>query len=251
MERRAALTPSGQVAVLAVLACAVLAVAALAGDRPVTWAVAAAAAVLAWGWPGALGLPAPRGSAVVLALGGAGLVVAVSTVAEASAWGLTVALGLSVVAALVHQLLRRDGRPRLVESVASVVLGLAVVAAGAAWVTTTRIAPAVVVAGAGAVAVSAVVDVLGRWPALRPWTVPLGMLAGAGAAAGLAATLADPPAYPAAVVLGVVAAAVSQAVRATFSGLPTLAHARPRLVSALSSVLLAGAAGYAVASVLY
>ncbi|MDD9207211.1 hypothetical protein PU560_12150, partial [Georgenia sp. 10Sc9-8] len=42
--------------------------------------------------------------------------------------------GLAVVAAFVHQMLRRDGRPRLVESVSGVVAGVVVVVTAALWV---------------------------------------------------------------------------------------------------------------------
>lgn len=250
MQQSLVLAPGGAVAVEVVLACGVLGVAALAGPGPLVVAVAVAAAVLAWGWAGALGLPAPRSSAAVLALGGAVMVLAVADVGG-SVPLIGVAVGVAVVAALVHQLLRRDGRPRLVESVASVTLGLGVLACGVAWVPVARESSGAVVATLAAVGVSAVVDLLGRWPGLRAWTVPVGMLAGAAAATGAAALLPEGPAYPTAVLLGVAGAAVSQAARAAFSVLPTLAHARPRMVSAVTSLLLTGAVGYGVLSVLH
>jgi hypothetical protein len=152
-----------------------------------------------------------------------------------------------VIAALVHQLLRRDGRPRLVESVTSVVLGLALVSCGALLVPLVHTEPgawlvAVTMAAAGA---SSVTEVAGRWSGVRPWLVPAALLAGglAAVAVGLAGGLP----WPAVLLLGVGAAAVSHAVRMVLSVQPTMAQARPRLVAAVSSALVTGAVAYAVA----
>ena len=65
------------------------------------------------------------------------------------------ALGLTVVAAFVHQLARRDGRPRLVESLISEVSGILLIAAWAASLSSLTRAGAL---GAVVVVASAVVS---------------------------------------------------------------------------------------------
>ena len=157
-----------------------------------TWVLALAvllvAGFVAVGWPDLLDLPARRGTTVV--------VVAVAVVTAAVATGSVIAarndgtqvsgvLGrLPVVAALglllafVHQLLRRDGRPRLVESVTAAVTGQAVVVLGAAWIAVpstyggAQLAPVVLAAVVTTSAVSAT-----TWP-LRV-AGPVNLLVGA------------------------------------------------------------------------
>src|SRR5690625_1842824 len=51
---------------------------------------------------------------------------------------LPAALGGAVVIAFVHQLLRRDGRPRLVEAASGMVAGMLVLASAAGWVAAVR-----------------------------------------------------------------------------------------------------------------
>lgn len=102
------------------------------GDRPlVVGTVLAVSVLFSIGWPSLLGLPARRGAAVVLLLTSAGAV-AVVEVTEDVAWAALVLAG-SVLAAFVHELARRDGRPRLVESVSGVVSGSVIVVSGVGW----------------------------------------------------------------------------------------------------------------------
>lgn len=111
-----------------------------AADAPAAWPMAAAAAVLvaalAWGWPTLLALPGPRGVTGMVA--GAGLVcvlVVATTPGGASLERLPAVLGLTVLAACAHQLLRRDGRPRVVDALGGTLLGCALAAAAACWTT--------------------------------------------------------------------------------------------------------------------
>lgn len=87
--------------------------------------------VLAWGWPRLINLPSPRGTSAVLA--GTALALTVTMLAsdagDRSRWaGAVVSIGL--IASFLHQLLRQDGRPRLVMSLAGTALGLGVLGAG-------------------------------------------------------------------------------------------------------------------------
>lgn len=229
------------VAVSTVVAAGLLTVTGHASADLLAVAVALAGAVLSWGWPGTLSVPSPRGSTAVLLLGTAAVVLTVALESEPPYLELLpVAMAGGVLACFVHQLARRDGRPRLVESIASTVTGLAVIASGACTIALPHLedGPWLLTAGMAAVAVSAVVDLLGRWPALLVWSLPIGMVLGA--AAAVAAGQAGGVDWPPALVLGVAGAGVSHAVRRVLSVLPTLAGARPQLVSGTASVLLTG-----------
>lgn len=237
-----------QLSLVVLLVALTLGTAAAASPGLLAVAVAACAAVVAWGWAGALALPTPRGTFVVLGLGGVALVGAVIArdLAPWLGW-VPAALAVSMIAAFGHQLLRRDGRPRVVESVSAVVLALALVGTGVLLVPTSRTAAgiALVLAALAAAAASALTDVLGAVAAVRPWLTPVALLAGAGAAAGVALVLGAPVLIW--VLAGVASAALSHAARRVLSPLPTMAHPRPRLVSAVVSVLVVGLVPYLMA----
>lgn len=242
------MSPPVEVAVTACCAAGILALAAVASPDVLALALWIGGAVLAWGWAGMLALPAPRGTSVVLLLGAIALVLGAAWDHQVPwlSW-VAVALAISVLVAFLHQLLRVDGRPRIVESVSSIVLGLGLITCGVLLIplaTTTEGAAlvAATVAGAGA---SAITDTLGRWPAMRPWLVPLA-LAGGGAAAVVLALWLDQE-WSVFLLAGVVAGAVSHAMRSVLCTLPTMAHARPRLVMAVTSLLVTGPVAYAVA----
>lgn len=231
------LTPSLHVSAATVAVAALIAVAALASPLVLALAVVLCGGMVAWGWAGALALPTPRGTAGVLLVAAVAVPAAVLLL-DGSVQAVPLALGLCLVLALWHQLLRRDGRPRLVESVSGVSLALGVLALGGLLLPVGFADPLLVCASMAAVVVSAGVDLLAREPRLRPWLAPVGMVLGAGAV--VAVTSLGEVAVPTAVLLGVLTAPVSQAVRWVLAGLPTLVHLRPQLVSAAASVLVAG-----------
>lgn len=94
--------------------------------------MAALVLIFAWGWPQLLALPAFAGTRILL------LVVAVA--AFATVWitgdlsSLTLVTALAVVAAFIREFARRDGRPRLIESLAASATGIVVVVSAAGWV---------------------------------------------------------------------------------------------------------------------
>ena len=138
------------------------------GELPVVGVALLLTLVLAIGWPVLLELPSVLGSAVVIALGGAGAVIAVTaTRGQPFLRELPVVVALSVLLAFVNELARQDGRLRLVESVTGTVTGVLVATAAAGWVAAGR-APggtSLVVSGAVALAVAAAVSAvpLGGW----------------------------------------------------------------------------------------
>ena len=244
--------PVQPLATIAVIALAgLLTLSAFAGPALVALTVALAAGVITWGWAGLLGLPSPRGTAFVLAVGSAALIgTALATRADPFLQWMPAALAGSLVVAFLHQLARRDGRPRLVESIASNITALAIVLSGATLVVLPRTeqGPWVVAAGSAAVAVCAVIDLAGSWhrfsPGSRAWLAPVGMLAG-GVAATAVIHLSGAVSWGAAALLGVLAAGVSHAVRRVLAMLPAISGARSQLVSASSSVLTVGVVVYA------
>lgn len=226
---------------------------AMAGPTTMALAVAVMIGVVAWGWAGVLGLPTPRGTAGVLLLGGLAIVVAV-TLSEGDghlSW-LPGALAVSIITAFLHQLLRKDGRPRVAESVSAVLLALTLFTCAAFLVPLSRtdLGAALTLASGGGAAWSALVSLAARPGGARvaPWVVPLSLMVGGGGGALVSVFMPGP--WSAMLLCGVIAAGVSLAVRSVFAPLATMAHARPRVVVALCSVLIVGIIPYAVALVL-
>lgn len=240
------LQPLVTVAVVAL--SGLLTISAFAGTVLMAVAVALAAGVLAWGWAGLLGLPSPRGTAFVVAVGSvAAIGTALATTTEPFLAYLPAALAGSMIVAFLHQLARRDGRPRLVESIASTITAVAIVVSGASLVVLPRTQQGrwVVALAACAIAASAVTDLAGSWRRLRAWLLPLSMLAGGAAAIVVGVRLGALGWGPSALV-GVLAAGVSHAVRRALAMLPAISGPRSQLVSAAASVLTCGVVVYVV-----
>ena len=244
------LQPLVTVAVVAL--AGLLTVTAFAGPATVALAVGLAAGVIAWGWPGLLGLPSPRGTSAVLAVGSAGAIgTALATRSDPFLAWMPAALAGSIIVAFLHQLARRDGRPRLVESVAATITAIAIVVSGASLVALPRLdhGGRVVAIAASAMAVSAVTDLAGGSRRLIAWLLPLAMLAG-GLAAVLVGYRLGAVGWGAAALLGVLSAGVSHAVRRVLATLSAIGGARSQLVSASASVLTGGVVVYLVGRLL-
>lgn len=229
-----------------------LIITAFAGPVLVALAVALGAGVIAWGWSGLLGLPSPRGSASVVALGSAAAIgTALATLQDPFLVWMPAALAGSLIVAFLHQLGRRDGRPRLVESVASNIMAIVIVASGASLVVLPRTGHGAAAMGVAfsALAVSTLADLAGGSPWLRAWLLPLAMLLG-GIAAIVAGQLLGVVSWGVAALLGVLAAGVGQAVRRALAVVPAISSARSQLVSASASVLTGGMVVYVVGRLL-
>lgn len=214
----------------------------------VALAVALAGLVVAWGWPQLLALPSPRGTMTVLAVGTVLMTGTVLLTDEAPylQW-MPAAMAVSVIAAFLHQLMRRDGRPRLTESVSASTTGLAVISAGIALAPVPHVlggqhALAAAMAGLG---VGVLADPLVKVKRVRQWALFVSMLIGG--AAGMVVSLAagHPRLWPAAL-LGLLAAAVSHAARRVMAVLPAMAMPRAQLAAGASSSLLVGVVVYVV-----
>ena len=226
-------------------------------------AVLLAGLLLAAGWPALLALPTPRGTTGVVAGTAVASAVAVAlATAVVPAAGLlswaAPALAVALLVAFGHQLLRRDGRPRLVESVTAVVTGQALVIGAAAWVAVphTAAGPALVVGGALAVAVSALLGAT-SWPlrVVGPASALLGAAAGwvgtlLGLAAGPGAAGIDDPAALAGLLVGLLAGVLTAVWRTLVAPLPALHSRRAALAVAAAPVALSGPCTYVLARVL-
>ncbi len=227
---------------------ALIALTGYASPRFVVLAVALGGLVLAWGWPVLLGLPSPRGTTGVL-MGGTVLLAAAVLLTPDDPYlrWLPAALAVAVIGAFLHQLLRRDGRPRLTESMAASIAGLAIIAAGTAYAPVPHAldgSHGLACAMAG-LAVGALADPLIAVHRTRQWALFIAMLAGGLAALGVAALGGGPaPAFGA--LLGLLTAAVSHAARRVLAPLPAAAHPRSQLASAAASSLLPGVVVFTV-----
>ena len=238
------LQPLVTIAVLALTG--LLTVSAFAGPVRVAVAVFLAAGVIAWGWSGLLGLPSPRGTAFVLAVGSVATIgTALATPDDPFLEWMPAALAGSMIVAFLHQLARRDGRPRLVESIASNITAIAIVVSGASLVALPRTQHGawVVALAMSAVAISTVTDLAGASRRMGGWLLLVGMLFG-GVTAIAVGHLSGTVTWGAAAVLGVLAAGVSHAVRRVLAMLPAISGARSQLVSASASVLTVGVVVY-------
>jgi len=237
-------------ALLSAALAVALGAAALAG-RPVLAVVAALVVLcLAAGWARLLRLPSPRGSTAVLAAVGLVAVGVGYASTEPPLLGpLAGVVALGVLGEFLHQMLRTDCRPRLVESTTGTVAGQAVALLAAAWVAL----PLAVDRGddvtvvAAAAVLGSVVGLALPLPPRVQWLVALP--AGASAAALAGVVLGPLPALQAAG-LGLLVAVAASALHGLLDAQPPSRSWPATLAVAAGPVATAGLAAYAAARVL-
>lgn len=218
---------------------ATLAAAALAVTAHVSpWAMAAvllvAVVFFGLGWPRLLALPSLRGGPAVII--GTGVAAVATAVLAPDPEYTAMVMAAGIVAAFVHQMMRKDGRPRLVEHVSGVVGGCVSVLCGSGWIHAAAGNPAPTTAAAVAIALAAAVSAThlrGRM------VIILGPLAGAlgGLVVGV---LAEPLSPVAALLIGAGAGLVCASLHVLLSWLPSSGRKRPATAAALLPVLLVG-----------
>lgn len=244
-----ATVPRPVVVVATLVWCALLVVAVRIDPVVVAAVLAWAGLVLAWGWPRLLGSSSRFGSS--LAIGVAGVLAPLASVlpdGEPDLALVPAALAIGLGLMFGHQIVRRDGRPRLTESIGVTSFGLALAALGATWLPVTlgtRPAALAVAAFVG-LGVSALADLAVGIPRLRAWLLPLAMVLGASGALVAAAVLGGPGPATAALT-GLLVAAVSHALRRMLSVLPPVTAVRGQLASAAAGILVPGVVAYGVA----
>lgn len=236
-------------AVLTAALAAVVAVAGYLGGVPLAVAAALLTVIVALGWPALADLPAQPGSAAVVGLGGVGAVLVTAlTPGQPHLRHLPVAFAAAVLLAVVSELLRRDGRERLVESLSGTVAGTLLAVTAAGWVAAGRDpgGETVVVVGAVALAVGSVLVAL-------PLPVWLGAVvtavAAAGAGTGAAAVLPDVE-VPAGLLLGLAVGVLVATLHVLFDRVPALSRRTPALAAVALPVAVTGLLVYVIGRVL-
>ena len=225
-----------------VVGALLIAVSAFAGETVLALAVLLGSLVISWGWPRAAGLPSPKGSSSVLALTSL-LLVGSFFAAETSPylrWS-SAALALGLIAMFVQQLLRRDGRPRLAESVMGTAFGLVVIASGMAYLPLVHVqdGPEMIACAMVAIAAGTGADLLVRNALVRPWLLPLSMVVG-GLASALISLVLGAPDFPPAALVGVCCAALGHAFRRLLAPEAGSFSSQGQIATGLASVALPG-----------
>jgi hypothetical protein len=229
-----------------VVLAALLGLAVLADPVVLAAGLAWAGVVLAWGWPTLHGSSSRFGSSLAI---GTTAVLAPAAAAVTSDEPylrlVPVALVIGLAVMFVHQMVRRDGRPRLTDSIAVTSFALAAVAMGTSWVPLTRSERAgdLAVVALAAIAASALADLVAGLDRVRPWMLPIAMLLGGLAGLVAASSLGGPETGPAALT-GFLCAAIAHSVRRVLSTLPAVGSFRAQLASAAASLLVPGVVVY-------
>lgn len=217
-------------------------VSASAGEAILAMALLLGSLIIAWGWPRATGLPSPKGASAVLALTAVLLVGSVLAVARSPylRWA-SAALAIGLIAMFVQQLLRRDGRPRLTESVMGTALGMVVLASGIAYLPIVHVSDGaqLIACAMAAIAAGTGADLLVRSPAVRPWLLPLSMVIGGLASVALS-LLVGAPDIPPAALIGVTCSALSHALRRLLSPEAGSYSSQGQIATGLASVAMSG-----------
>lgn len=231
--------------VLTAALSAVLAVAAW-WHWPLVGLIALLIVLLATGWPRLVTLPVTVGPGIVIALCGLASLAVVELTGSVN--GVAAVVGLAVAAAFIQEMLRRDGRPRLVESVAGTVTGSVIAASAALWpaLGDSRPALAVVVTAACALAAGAACTAL----PVRPQLVATAATVVAGGAGLVAGYLLAPVGIVVGGTMGLVAGVLTAAIHLLFGRFPAATRPLPALAAAALPPMLAGAPTFMLGSVL-
>lgn len=199
-----------------------------------------AVSAVGFGWTRLLQVPTGWGLGLIVALTGVagGLLVAVDG-RDGVRW-IPPTLAIGVIVAFVHQMGRRDGRPRLVESVSATVIGQTVVLMGTGWLLTDvgegTAAPGLLGGAACAVAVLVMTSTWRRKTAL-----PVAIAAATLVSGALASTL-DTVHVLGGLVAGAVAGTVTAGLHMFFLRQPTVSYRRAAVAAGAASTLAAGLA---------
>ncbi len=218
------------------------------GERPLLVGTVLGICVLfSIGWPSLLGLPARRGASTVLLLTSVAAVAAVELTDE-PAWAASVLAG-SVLGAFVHELARRDGRPRLVESVSGIVAGSTIVVSGIGWLAmgTGGAQVGLVLTGSVALAVASAVTAA---PLPQPYSavVTIVLTSLIGLLVGM--LLAEAVGMTTGLLVGLAAGLLIAAVHHLFGQFPASGRLWPAISAAMLPVAVSGLPVYVLGRVL-
>ena len=236
-------------AVLAALASVALAalvgVAGVVNPPLLAAAVGLVVLVVALGAGPLLGLPHPNGSAVLVLLTGWAGVAGTTFLPDSEPLGLlAAALAGSVLLAFAHELLRRDGRADLVESVTGTVAAQVCVLLAAGWVLlpSTSLGRAAVFVAAVTVGATRLVTAVPLRGHVGAWLPFVAGIAGA----AVAAQFTEPVRLLPSLATGVVVSAAAAGLDRLLRGAPGARTALGLLAAAAAPVSAVGTVAYAV-----
>jgi len=237
-------------AMASIAAAALIAVTGYAGPAYLAAGLAVVVIAVAIGWGPLLGLPQPAGSALLIILTGAAAVLTALRPPDPDhpLTGFASLLAFAIIAAFLHELIRRDGRIRMVESVAGTFFGQLMAMFASGWM----LLPDAGI-GAATLLVAAVAVACARAATALPWPVAVtgwvAFVAGTGGAILAAATQGPIQLGP--------AAALGLAVAATVAAMDRLLATQPAgregfglLSAAIAPVAIAGTVAFAAVSLL-
>lgn len=236
-------------AVVTAVLAALLAVAGYVGGLPVAIAAGVLVLVFAVGWPALADLPFRPGSTAVVALGGLAAVVSVHVVdAQPYLRHLPILFATAILLAFVNELLRRDGRERMVESVSGTIAGTLIAVAAAGWVAIGRVSDgeALVVSGALALTVGSAVVAL----PLGGWLGAIATTAAAGGVGAIGGAVLPGITTLAGLLLGLAVGVLVATLHALFDRLPALESRLPAFAAVTLPVTVTGFLVYVVGRVL-
>lgn len=217
------------------------------GERPLLVGTVAAICVLfSIGWPSLLGLPARRGAVVVLLVTSAAAVTVVELTDDV-AWAALVLAG-SVLGAFGHELARRDGRPRLVESVSGVVAGCTIVVGAVGWLAMGTGGAQVGLVLIGSVTLAAAAAMTAA-PIPAPYSAIITIVATAVVGLGIGYLLIS-VGMTTGVLIGLSAGVLIATVHHLFGQFPSSGRVFPALSAAMLAVAVAGLPVYVLGRVL-
>jgi len=231
-----------------IVLAALVVVAGDAGQPMLAAAVSLVVIVFALGWPDLLDVRHARVStSVVIAVSGlAATALAAATAASLKSMSaIAVLLAGCVLLAFAHQLLRRDGRASLVESITVTLSGqvIAVLASGWVLLTQTRVGADGLLVAAVAVGAAALVTGLPIEGTLRGWAA---FVAGASVSTVVSVVLANSD-LAATLLVGVGVAGVASGLGILLQAQPRSSHLPGLLGAAAGTVSAVGTVAYAVA----
>lgn len=229
-------------------AAVLLALAAFIGQVPLVIISTFVIGAFAYGWPGLLESPWPWGSRIVLALTGIGTLMTALTL-DSGITALPFVIAVGVIMAFISEMLRGDGRTRIVESLCGVVGGVVIVACAGGWLATASDSDgaALVVTAAACLAAGSAVSGALPW---RGWlNVVLTVATATAVGVGLGALLPDLQLAHGAWA-GLVAGILIAALFVLFDQIPQLKRRSGALAAVMAPVLIGGMLIYIVGAIL-
>jgi len=209
--------------------------------------VAVAVVVFAAGWPRLLGLPSVRSATIVIAASG---LTAVGLITWRDDFGLLApVVGLAVLGAFIAEMARRDGRPRLVESVAGTVMGAVVAIGATGWIALgeSRPALALIVTAATTLATACATTAV---PVRIRHTATIATVLATGVGLFLGHVLSDVGLVFGGVV-GFAAGILTAAAYVLFIRFPAIGRWLPAVAAATVPLLMAGGPTYLVGTLVF